>query len=235
MSVRSFSVFQDSPAEDIKSTLSQTLSTPPTTTSALAASLDTAIVAPDCDRVLSPTLEKENIHPVTGSAAQASKKRKMSTSELGVLATKAVAVAGGSSGSGKAKRPELKQRKSSSSSVGKAKGKGLTRSKSILGTSSENVVSPPAGIPRRPTMPLSRSSSQLLATLPEEALMAPIPELPSPVVEQALIDSRCYELTVLPLADVSTAYLQSSPSEAKIVEETQTVDLEIRSVSEVSS
>ena len=30
-------------------------------------------------------------------------------------------------------------------------------------------------------------------------------------VAQALIDSRCYDLTVLPLADVSTAYCQSHP------------------------
>lgn len=223
MSVRSFSVFLDAPEAEL--VLSSPLAIRKTPT---LPSLDTILAdaqsnpnVPDSPaHVLSPTLEKENVHPVTGLSAQPtqlSKKRK--TSDCSVLATKAVLAPSGPSGSGKAKRPELKQRRSASaSSIGKPSK--LKRTKSVDGrsalgvASSENGSSPSAAFPRRPSLPLSRSISRILGAVPEDVAMPSVPELDLQAVEQALIDSRCRELTVLPLADVSTAYVQSTTPEA---------------------
>lgn len=204
MSTRAFAVFQDSPSEDTTPKLSATSATDSSSSQVSQEHVRST------ETILSPTLEKENLHPVTGLAApppNLSKKRKMS--ELGsVLATKVLAP----TTSKPSKSRELKRRASTSSASGKSKGKSPLDRKATEGRiplgSTENGSSSAQPAPRRPSRALSRQPTLVLGTVPEEPQES-TEGLPQ-VVKQALIDSRCYELTVKPLADVSTAYLQSS-------------------------
>jgi hypothetical protein len=63
-----------------------------------------------------------------------------------------------------------------------------------------------------------------------------IPEhLDSEAIKQALIDAKCYELTVLPLADVSSAYLPTAEEEKKERSVPPTPEREVSIVKEVNS
>lgn len=226
MSTRAFAVFQDSPTEDTTPKPSATSATDST-----ASSQAFQEHVRSTETILSPTLEKENLHPVTGLAApppNLSKKRKMS--ELGsVLATKVLAP----TTSKPSKSRELKRRASTSSASGKSKAKSPLDRKASEGRiplgSTENGSSSAQPAPRRPSRALSRQPTLVLGTVPEEPQES-TEGLPQ-AVKQALIDSRCYELTVKPLADVSTAYLQSSDKH-EVDDENLT---EYRVVKEVSS
>ncbi|TDL22805.1 hypothetical protein BD410DRAFT_839499 [Rickenella mellea] len=213
MSVRSFAVFQDTPVDTPPLLSPKPLSSSSRQT---LGSIVTALNNADGgSSLLSPTIEKENVHPVTGlvptTASQANKKRKTSTST--VLATKlhAPITITEESSLGKGKRPEMKTRRSTSSSAassaGKTKASGSSGKKAsgskdkerrVLGQSSSDNSS--AG--HFNTMPRTRAASR--------RALAAVAETEEATVAQAHIDSRCYELTVLPLADVSTAYLQTS-------------------------
>ncbi|KLO12900.1 hypothetical protein SCHPADRAFT_928944 [Schizopora paradoxa] len=259
MSVRSFAVFEDLPATPVKATETATTLATKGGVATLGLSVRSALQenVPRLDRTLSlPVTEKENIHPVTGlsSSQPLTKKRKMSvSSENGapcVLATKMLAIAEPS----KAKRPELKQRKASSGPIrekGRAKATGLTRSKStadgrrVFGSSANTVGAPSGSAPvlaaaakprklsrsfSQPSV-LARSSSKLLESVPEHDDFSTLYEMDDEV-NQAVINSRCRDLTVLPLADVSVAYLQSGGSSAHVVDEN---DTEVRRVKEKKS
>ena len=196
--------------------------------------------------------EKENLHPVTGLSLGASsasgKKRKASESST-VLAPKVLGVPADTAGSAKAKpkRSDLKRKASSQAGSGKAKVKKEGAKKdgvekkalSAAQTTSNSATS--NSTPR----PVSRAGSRIvsapiLATIEEEPATQKaeedVTEAKVKEVTQAQIDSRCYELTVSPLADVSDAYLQSSESETKVdttvvKDEKLSVDKTIKDVS----
>ncbi|KAJ8589354.1 hypothetical protein M405DRAFT_933519 [Rhizopogon salebrosus TDB-379] len=177
MSVRSFTVFQDTTTEIQKINHNSDTNVVITTATDAAATLLSTLAA----------IEKENLHPVTGERAalastNAPKKRKTS-----VLVTKVLAPLP-SSKKPKDVKSELKKLRKSSTGNGK---KTDGRKKSVRGSRSTRKASP---LPR-----VDEEQEALTAT--------PTQRNPSRLtISQSNIDSRCYELTVSPLADVSEAY-----------------------------
>ncbi|KAL1706558.1 hypothetical protein EV121DRAFT_257065 [Schizophyllum commune] len=188
MSGRSFSVYRDTPAAPSRP------ATPPATSDKPAPSASSDAVAPATP--LSPTSgEKENTNPVTGqragAPAVAGKKRKTA-----VLATKASLPLGEKARQEvEAVEPEAKKRKASILRPKDGKSSSIPR-KSASGTAKKGAKK----VTRRGASPLPK-----VEELPEEN--------ETKEVTQALINERCYELTVSPLADVTEAYVEK-PSEA---------------------
>ncbi|KAL1745508.1 hypothetical protein HDZ31DRAFT_36300 [Schizophyllum fasciatum] len=183
MSGRSFSVYRDAPAAPSPATPPASFDKPTAPTSA-------DVVAPATP--LSPTSgEKENTNPVTGqragAPAVAGKKRKTP-----VLAAKPSLPLGEKARQEvEAAEPEAKKRKAS---VLRPKdGKSSSTRKLASGTAKKGAKK----LTRRGASPLPK-----LEELPEENDMKD--------VTQALINERCYELTVSPLADVTEAYVDKS-------------------------
>lgn len=175
--------------------------------------------------ILSTSAEKENAHPLTGSSSHASLGKKRKTSESGgVLATKVLAMAASDpaiSKQQKPKRADLKRK--ALSDVGPEKTK-LKRESSKISASRDlrgSVSSAPAPQPRT-SHKRTRSSSVLqLETIKEETSTSTdaAKDTESESVKQAIINSKCKDLTVSPLADVSGAYIQSSERKADEVHE----------------
>ena len=230
MSTRSFAVFQDTPSEESKQKSSATVAENP-----LSPRTSSQENMRSTETILSPTMEKENLDPVTGLAVQPSttgKKRKMSESSS-ILATKAISIPASSS-SKASKGRELKRKSSTTSASGKKGKNGLSKKGSegrvVLGCTENGSSSHVAAGSRRPSRALSRQPTTILGSVPEEA-HEEADDIST--VEQALINSRCYDLTVKPLADVSDAYLQSS-EKPEVKDEDEDL-LEIRMVKEVST
>ncbi|KAF8966614.1 hypothetical protein BDZ97DRAFT_1917427 [Flammula alnicola] len=189
MSLRTFTVFQDAPSSEapqpkisrpnVMVTRSQRLASINGTAegSSATASSDLAVV------------NKENYNPVTGERAgpstSSTKKRKTT-----VLATKVQPPLATKSKKYKDAQPELepepKKRKASTSSTSKVKTKKVAKGSGSV----KKGGSKRAGSRRVSPMP----------RLNEED------ESEKERIAQADIDSRCYELTVKPLADISQAY-----------------------------
>jgi hypothetical protein len=183
MSLRTFSVFQDAVSSDA----SQPKVSRPNamiTRSSLNVASSTNATSTVIDLL---SLNKENYHPVTGERAGPSnggtKKRKTS-----VLATKVQPEPATKSKKGKDgdREPEQKKRKASTSSTSKGKAK---KEANGSGSTKKSASKRPA----------SRRVSPMPKVNEEE-------EPKKEHITQADIDSRCYELTVKPLADVSQAY-----------------------------
>ena len=191
MSSRTFTVFQDAPTSETKRSRAASVSsaTSPLSAKPMNASQATTLT----------TTEKENLHPVTGEIAgtgNTTKKRKTS-----VLATK-VQVPFSSKKQKEQKEqkeptstPDTKKRKSTTTSAAKVKA-GVKKD----GKSATSL--------RKGTKRVSRKASSL-PKVDEEAEA----ERERAKISQAEIDSRCYELTVKPLADLSQAYEQCSSLE----------------------
>ncbi|KAF7351205.1 hypothetical protein MSAN_01551600 [Mycena sanguinolenta] len=127
---------------------------------------------------LASTAEKENLHPITGERCGAvSDSSANKKRKTNVLATKTVAVK--KQKESKEDKAEGKKARSASSSAGKAKKDGKSTRKT-------------AKKPSRRVSPLPKLDEEDVAV--RDRLM------------QADIASRCYELTVSPLADVTQAY-----------------------------
>lgn len=176
MSVRSFTVFQDTTTEiqEIKNNSDRDVTT---TTTDSAATLLSTLAA----------IEKENLHPVTGERAASSSSNAPKKRKSAVLVTKVLAPLPSSKKQKDVKSDSRKLRKSSNGNGKKADG----RKKSARGTRSTRKASP---LPR-----VDEEQEALTAT--------PTPRYPTRLtISQSNIDSRCYELTVSPLADVSEAY-----------------------------
>ncbi|TFK72069.1 hypothetical protein BDN72DRAFT_855711 [Pluteus cervinus] len=191
MSVRSFTVFQDSPS--IEPPEQKALS--PVVLSPL--SPQTNVMPTAALATVPGSLEKENVHPVTGERAGApsatTKKRKTV-----VLATKLHLPLEGKKKVAKESQPEAKKRKSTASSTSD---KGTTTSKSSTKKDSKSVKSTSSST-RKVT---KKRSTRRIAPLPKVEEEARVEQDPV-AVSNALIDSRCYDLTVKPLADVTPAY-----------------------------
>ncbi|KAG2124443.1 hypothetical protein DEU56DRAFT_917022 [Suillus clintonianus] len=199
MSVRSFTVFQDTPTEIQKITHVSDKNLVITTAADAAATLLSTLAA----------IEKENLHPLTGeraaqATANASKKRKTA-----VLVTKVVAPPLSSKKQKEVKSEPKKSRKSSS-------GKKSDGRKKI----------PRGSRPQRNASPLPRVDE-------EQELSTATPMKRDPtrlIISQANIDSKCYELTVSPLADVSEAYdtATETSDQESVFDKEQSVEPEIR-------
>ncbi|KAG1716812.1 hypothetical protein ID866_334 [Astraeus odoratus] len=185
MPVRSFTVFQDSPAEipqiDREGPQSA-ISAPATDTTATLVSTLAAI-------------EKENLHPVTGERAGPAlcsdgKKRKTAA-----LSTKLLV------------DPSSKKQKELKSESTKKQRKPLSSS------------GKPKGSDGRKSSNKKQRSSRRTSPLPPVQEEGDTRREPACLVSQASIDSRCYELTVSPLADVSEAYETISQSDPDDVRE----------------
>jgi hypothetical protein len=133
--------------------------------------------------------EKENLHPVTGERAGPASGSEAKKRKTGALATKQLAVL--SSKKQKEHKPESKKSRKPLSSGGKPKSSDGRKSSSKTSRSSRRASPLP---PVDEEQELQRQPSCLS-------------------VSQANIDSRCYELTVSPLADVSEAY-EATPAES---------------------
>lgn len=193
--VRSFVVYRD----DDESTSAQAGSS---TAVDKNAPLPPSIVLPSAATsliVFAP--DKENINPATGlraNAEQSAKKRK-----TGVLAVKSQIPpkkkqkeSTESKGLKNLKEKDSKKRTAaSSSSATKARSSGEKKTKRPL-TSRKNAV--PSRARRSPSLPRVAEEAE-----PEHAA-------------QSVVDARCYELTVLPLADLSQAYEQVPALEDKL-------------------
>ncbi|EIW78491.1 hypothetical protein CONPUDRAFT_167492 [Coniophora puteana RWD-64-598 SS2] len=139
------------------------------------------------------SIEKENLHPVTGTPAGPGsnsniKKRKAS----GVLASKIVTTPATTAPSKKDK--DAQPRKPSSSKGKSSEGRKSSKKVSSRKASSTLSIVDEKNAPNDPTTkPLSQAT-----------------------VEQAVIDSKCYEFTVSPLADVSRAFDITSPTDGEL-------------------
>ncbi|KAJ3768491.1 hypothetical protein FB446DRAFT_774933 [Lentinula raphanica] len=196
MSLRSFTVFVDTPA------VCETDTNPkPTTQNRLARSLS----EPSISSILSPifTTDKENLDPVTGERVVSStssglgKKRKGSISVLAVKTMPGPKLPKDKDVSALEAQPEAKKRKSSvsSSSITKTKSK-------------KDLKAPSSG--KKTAKKISRRAAPL-PKLDEEGET----EKEQTSLSQTMIDSKCYDLTVKPLADVSKAYEPESGFEEK--------------------
>ena len=182
MSLRSFTVFQDVVPSDAPQ---PKISRPNAmiARSSLNVALPTNATSTTGELL---TLDKENYHPVTGERAGPSNigtKRKTT-----VLAIKVQPEPATKSKNDKEsdREPEQKKRKASTSSTSKGKVK-----KNAKGTGSTKKSTSKRAAARK-VSPMPKLNEE------EESEKEPI--------TQADIDSRCYELTVKPLADVSQAY-----------------------------
>ncbi|TFK38007.1 hypothetical protein BDQ12DRAFT_684505 [Crucibulum laeve] len=200
MSLRTFTVFQDTPSIDA----SKPKVAPAariTRSSTLGAENSTSITTL---ATLAVIVDKENLHPVTGeragpSSSDVGKKRKTN-----VLATKVHVPLGVKKlKESKDAQPETKKRKALAPSSSAVKGKAVTK-KDVKGS----------GSARKTTKRSTRRVSPM-PKVDEEAEG----EKERDRIVQADIDSKCYELTVQPLADVSQAYEQLSPLEDPLEQE----------------
>lgn len=147
---------------------------------------------------LASLTEKENVHPLTGgrSGPNLSKKRKtaiLATKIHMPLTTKKQPDEPANSA------PGSKKRKSASSSVLKVKSASVKKDGKVSGSGRK-----------------VKRSTRKISPLPkvEEEIAAE-----GDRATQAYVDSKCYELTVQPLADVTPAYEQSIPSEDNVFSE----------------
>ncbi|KAJ3915778.1 hypothetical protein F5877DRAFT_81506 [Lentinula edodes] len=185
MSSRSFTVFVDTPASEETETRPK-----PTTNTRLSRSLSESSLSLGLSPIY--TTDKENLDPLTGervgSSTALGKKRKGSISVLAVKPPLEVKLSKGKDVSASEAQPEAKKRKSSISSSLSSKSK-----------SKKELKAPGSG--KKSAKRSSRRAS-------------PMPKLDEEVESdkeqtrgnQALINSKCYDLTVKPLADVSEAY-----------------------------
>ncbi|THH11433.1 hypothetical protein EW145_g678 [Phellinidium pouzarii] len=239
MSSRTFSVFQDEPTVKRPLPLGRSASASAVLMSTSSARGENALSS--IRTVIVPIPEKENLHPITGlgvGSTSASKKRKASESSS-VLATKLLAKTS-DSGVCKAKRSELKR--SSSLSVKTKTKREPVKEPVKKGPEARKAAAGGDGSSAQKVLSLSRRPPKTLEPVSEEtddqapAIQASKDEAKN--ITQAVIDARCYELTVSPLADVTDAYVQSSEAlilSPKKVEEVKDEDLpEYRTVKEES-
>ncbi|KXN86509.1 hypothetical protein AN958_09981 [Leucoagaricus sp. SymC.cos] len=186
MASRSFTVFQDVPSSTEAVKVKPVSSNVMATRSSARFNNTPHVSSPLND--ITPT-DKENVDPITGERAittTISQKRKtnaLSTKPSAPLAAKKVKSMKGT----KDAQPQLKKRKAAPEAE---KAKGTVKKDGKAATSS-----------RKGSKRVARKVSKL-PRLEEETNKGQEPES----ITQTSIDSRCYELTVQPLADVSQAY-----------------------------
>ena len=182
MSLRTFTVFQDAVSSDAPQPKINRPNAMVTRSSSLNLTTSfTNATVPLNDLV---ALDKENFHPVTGERAGPPNNSGSKKRKTSVLSTKVQL-----SSTKKDAQPEVKKRKASTSTTkGKVKRDGKSTVPARRGAAKRTV---------------SRKVSPMPILNEEE-------EVSKSRITQADIDSRCYELTVQPLADISQAYEKSA-------------------------
>ncbi|TCD66574.1 hypothetical protein EIP91_001242 [Steccherinum ochraceum] len=167
--------------------------------------IKTTLAASASRIVVATASDKENVDPLTGQHPsiedQLAKKRKTN-----VLVAKLVVTS-----KAKAPQPDQKKRKvltanttSNTRSRGEKKERKALGSKKSRNTSASRV----RGVKELPKVEEEEDVVEVAAPQVVEV---------SKPISQACADSRCYELTVLPLADVSEAYSPSSSIEEELI------------------
>ena len=195
-SLRTFTVFQDAVSSDVPQPKIARPSPMITRSSSLNLTTSSSNATGSLNDLVA--LDKENFHPVTGERAGPSNNTGSKKRKNGVLAIKVQPL----STIKKDAQPEVKKRKASTSTKGKTKRDGKSTGTARKGAAKRAIS--------RKVSPMAR--------LNEEQ------ETQKDQIAQVDIDSRCYELTVQPLADVSQAYeegatfegIPTSPYEAKL-------------------
>ena len=188
MPAPSFSVFVDTPLPEPKSQ---------------PVGKSNPLTSVDVDGAVSTILglvaftNKENLDPITGERLnpEASKKRKSSIVGLKGLAEGKVKDTPDS-------QPDAKKRKASGPAL-------RTRSAStsaIPVKKSSKPASTSAGSNKRPVRKTRRAPMPKLEEEEAEVQGKTLEEPVSPILSQAQVDTKCKDLTVLPLADVSEAF-----------------------------
>ncbi|TEB23335.1 hypothetical protein FA13DRAFT_1417755 [Coprinellus micaceus] len=243
MATRSFTVFQDTPSSSDAVIVSKPVRA---SSRVLARSATKASTSsnhlPGSLNELAVAIDKENYNPLTGLRASvtASKseklKRKTTNQTQSVLAPKAHVSTSTStkklktSVSGReATEPEAKKRRTLTASTAASRAKATKKEGSGLGsakapTRASSSSTQGQKIKRTSSSPPVRKASSPLPKVDEEdgvvagtGTSEPVAKLGLENFSQAAIDSRCYELTVSPLADVSEAY-EASPVSFEPVE-----------------
>lgn len=192
MSLRSFTIFQDAaPSEASQSKVSRPRAMATRSTTRNVLSSNSATAAGEL-----ATLDKENYNPLTGERAgpsTAAKKRKTV-----VLSAKPLPVIKSKKEQDTPSEPEQKKRKASTFSATKPTASSASKTKAKkeakgFGSSKKSAT--------------KRTGSSKVSPMPR---LMEEEEGEKDRTTQADIDSRCYELTVKPLADVSQAYEEST-------------------------
>lgn len=156
--------------------------------------------------------DKENLHPVTGRRPTPeevlSKKRKP-----GALATKLLIAVGKAIPE---PHPTPKKRKLSvSSGLNRPiENKDAKKEKRTPSTTRKSKAKPSGRVRKVAELPKVEEEVHV----EEDAAPQERGEPGGAEAVQAAVDAKCYDLTVLPLADVSKAFEQSPPSEEKLIE-----------------
>ncbi|EAU89343.1 hypothetical protein CC1G_03608 [Coprinopsis cinerea okayama7 len=194
MTGRSFTVFQDAPSSSEASTsgtkVARAASGILLTRSGSRLNVTTALD-------VKAATDKENYNPLTGeraaAAGAADKKRKT------VLATKAhvppAATTTKKQRADKVAQPEPKKRRTTATTKKSTTTKSSSSKKDAKSTSSTRKSK--RSTPSRRVPPMPKVVEEETGSEPKDQTQD---------LKQAAIDSRCYELTVKPLADVSDAY-----------------------------
>ncbi|KIK06390.1 hypothetical protein K443DRAFT_674369 [Laccaria amethystina LaAM-08-1] len=188
MSLRTFTVFQDAPSIETP----KLKVTRPTAMAIRSSSLNEAIITSSNSLVdVTEVTDKENYHPVTGERAGPGSNNTAKKRKTNVLATKVHTPGSAAKKKKDSSHTDSKKHKASTSSTTKAK----VASKRD-GKAKKTYIKKPPSRKVSPMPKVNEEEEQVVADKGPEHLT------------QADIDSRCYELTVKPLADVSEAYEQ---------------------------
>ncbi|KAI0346143.1 hypothetical protein BDW22DRAFT_1388046 [Trametopsis cervina] len=161
--------------------------------------------------------DKENLHPLTGRKSQ-NEDTSLKKSKTSALATKLLVA------SGKA-LPEphaspKKRRLSTSSDTSRPSVKREAKKEKRASSLPRKLGAKPSGRTRR-TIDLPKVEEE--DALEAEKVADEKASREEEEATQAIVDSKCYDLTVLPLADVSQAFEQAPPLETSVEVEKEAV------------
>ena len=210
---RSFIVFKDEPEEPPVQVVSLKSSTQDDALNVLASPTKTTnhpvLTAPtSAGALLVFCPDKENIDPLTGSRA-------LSEQSLGKKRKTALIVKVQPACPSKKPRP-LAEKPAKKPSSSKSKSRSSTEKKAKRSTSTSSKRSSTSRTRREPSLP------RLVEEVEETAEVAPL--------DQVVIDAKCKELTVLPLADISEAYEQATTKEDVVENAEKAAEVKVRDV-----
>ena len=190
---RSFIVFKDEPEVAPAPVVTRQAASKEGTLSVVTSpAQSTLALPPSSGPALVYCPDKENIDPLSGS-------RVLSEQSLGKKRKTALAVKAQPSSPSKKLRPLTEKPTKKPSSSSKSRSGSEKKAKAKRPSSGSSKRSSSSRARREPSLPR-------LAEEGEEAVE-------STPVDQAVIDAKCKELTVLPLADISEAYEQAATKE----------------------
>ncbi|KAI0090131.1 hypothetical protein BDY19DRAFT_992363 [Irpex rosettiformis] len=192
----SFVIFKDEPSSPVKAKASARDTTSTTTVLAIVTAKD-----------------KENLHPITGCRSSTEDATVKKRKTAGVLATKLLKVSGKTVP--ESRPPPRKRKLSVSSDKSLPTDEKLDAKKKKPATTTTRKHKPKVASRIRKVTELPKVEEE--ESVSEEDFVKESSGV-EPNSSQAAVDSKCYELTVLPLADVSKAFESSPPPEEKVID-----------------